>query len=447
MSVSAVTSQITTGFSRLKDVFRGGINLSQYQKIIDTAKNPTIGNLSDDLINLIIKNNPFNKGEKIKAVQSIFDEVACALSNVEKLELDALKRFKPSIDNAVKILESSKTGVNKNVALDAVFDKKLLKLLSDTGESMTKKLQSILPDLNQVNISIIGEGSFGQTFKCEFLKENAEKLVSDKVFKTFRTDPNYSEKYLNCLNDVLNKFSVKNLYKTCKSRGIDVSKDFISEQKDTIGMISKALKESNGTETCAQKFHGVAAEANITEYLRHHSGHKIGPKQGLVLPDMFRFGKNPYQISEFVGDGMQASERFSFKRLGLFHTDLDLNPGNSINGVCVDIGGVVPYPVMSAPVEGSGLNLFGNCTSSIVGDKFSTRLLKRFMSCKDSDKMAFLDDLEKNAVNVKNRIDRKKILDFVTETREKFSVPEITAEPIPVSAEELNTSIRLALEC
>ena len=102
---------------------------------------------------------------------------------------------------------------------------------------------------------------------------------------------------------------------------------------------------------------------------------------------------------------------------------------------------------MSAPVEGSGLNLFGDCTSSIVGDKFSTRLLKRFMSCKDSDKMAFLDDLEKNAVNVKNRIDRKKILDFVTETREKFSVPEITAEPIPVSAEELNTSIRLALEC
>lgn len=136
--------------------------------------------------------------------------------------------------------------------------------------------------------------------------------------------------------------------------------------------------------------HGANAEANTTEYIRYMSGHKISESQGLVLPDMFVLSDNPFSISKFL-DGNIHGNKFNFRRLGLEHSDLSENPGNLINGVCIDIGGIETKESLSEvckfvrEARSKGLsdsprNFIAikrkSRQSNIIGDKEATRILK-----------------------------------------------------------------------
>ncbi len=70
------------------------------------------------------------------------------------------------------------------------------------------------------------------------------------------------------------------------------------------------------------------------------SGHRLSYKDGIVLPDMYVLSDTPFAISEFICSSMKANKQFDFTRLGLYHSDL--NKQNLINGICFDIGGIMP---------------------------------------------------------------------------------------------------------
>ena len=61
-----VAKEAALGFSRLKGIFRSGINYKSYSKIVATSSRPTIGNLPDDLLKLlfIYKNRKNTKSKR-----------------------------------------------------------------------------------------------------------------------------------------------------------------------------------------------------------------------------------------------------------------------------------------------------------------------------------------------------------------------------------------------
>ena len=129
--------------------------------------------------------------------------------------------------------------------------------------------------------------------------------------------------------------------------------------------------------------HGAAAEANISEYLRYFSGHKITAKDGIEIPAMFSLGANPYSVSNFVGKNTRATREFSFDRLGLTHGDL--HDGNGINGICIDIGGITPK------------------SDTIVGNKNATRFLKRIKCSSPEERKSLLDSMKLDAKTAKSK--------------------------------------------
>lgn len=453
MGYSAIAKTTIQGFSRLKGVFRSGINYSQYDKIVSTAKNTVIGNLPNDMLSLIIKSNPFNKADSIKTIQGAFDDAVINLSKIDKVEINAMKRFKPSSDNVVKLFKT------QDFYIDEIFQRDLAKITLETERILLKKIQPVLSDLASVRISHLGLGAYGNTFRCDFLNSSGEKLINDKVIKIFR-EYDYSTTYIDTITNVLNRFSIKNIMRTLKKSKINVKKEQIEQQQKMFTRISEALK-SNECEYMA-RIHGANPEANISEFLKFYSGHKVKPSDGLVIPDMFKLGKNSYQISEFVGKTTKATKKYNFERIGLEHSDLSLNPGNRINGICIDIGGIVPSTSSSkvelaAQLQKSGEKVdpskqfFEVYSSSIIGDKFMTKLLKRFMNCKTVDeRLTYLKNLEESAKNTKNCIERRKILSTVEEIKDKYANSlkpfEVIDDGITVSKESLNSDIARALD-
>ena len=184
-------SQTLQGFSRLKGVFHSGINFSNPAQIVTTAKNKIIGNLPKDLLNLLIKNNSSNRGGAIKFVQETFEETALHLAKLGKCEEQAIKRFTPNLDNALKLFTS------KNGFLDdAILKTKKSEILLQVEKKMLSKFKKVIPNLDNIKISFLGEGAYGMAYKCEFLDNKGVKIISDKVIKSFRENSDYQIKLL-----------------------------------------------------------------------------------------------------------------------------------------------------------------------------------------------------------------------------------------------------------
>ncbi len=181
------SNTVSGGYSRLKGYLRSGVNLGQIGKAVETAKNTTIGNLPKDLLNLIIKAHPERKGEMIKGAQAAFDNTAKILAEAETLQTQATKRFAPTLENTLKLFELDTKCIEDNI-----FKEKMRTVTNIAEKTMLGDMQKILPELKDVKISFVGSGSYGQIYKCEFLDQKGEKLVSDKVIKAFRTDDKFA---------------------------------------------------------------------------------------------------------------------------------------------------------------------------------------------------------------------------------------------------------------
>ncbi len=137
------------------------------------------------------------------------------------------------------------------------------------------------------------------------------------------------------------------------------------------------------------------------------NGHNVSEKQGIVLPDMFVLSDNPFSISKFL-DGRTNGNRFNFKRLGLTHTDLSNNPGNLLNDICIDLGGIEicegldAFSKLVKEARCNGLSdsprnmmlLKGKSRQSyIIGDKEATKILKLIQDTKCDKQEDLLEEL------------------------------------------------------
>lgn len=423
------------GFTNLKNHFQSGINMTQYDKAISTANNTTVGNIPDDLLKIVLAANPTNKGEAIKNIQESFKDVNKVLGGFEELQKEALARFEATPSNAAKILQES----SNTFFLDETYNKKMEELISSAGETLLKGMSQHVPNIGKVNITPLGYGSFAQTFKCEFLDNDGKKIISDKVIKTFRPNADLSVFLINKIAETLDKVPIDAIVEN----GVD--KNTVEMAKTQFSMMSNMLKTSG--DDIIQKsayMHGPAAETNIAEYIRHFAGHKTQVRNGVVIPYMSHLGKNSFMVSEFVGSDNGAKSTFPFKRLGLRHTDLDFNPANTINGVCVDLGGImaeVSYKkLQETRTQTNNQNeAYRLATKSVTtGDKFLMRKLKKFMDTPTPEgKNKYLESLQKEADSTRNMIDKRKINAFIAEMKDKYADDLVIMDETVTTGEEV----------
>lgn len=388
MGFERILSHNIVGFSRLKCMFRKGINYQSYKNMIATTSRPVIGNIPNDLLQLVIKANPNAKKQAILKAQEAYIDASYHLTGMTKINIQAINRSRISLDSAVKML---KTDNIASFFKDKNFNRKSSEIISKAEQAMLDKFKTILPTAKNVKITNIGQGAYSDVYKCEIFGADGTKLVADRVLKSYKADNNFNRVLFEKANKIFSQYSDEEIVSYAMSKGVKLDLNKVKEKrklfKDTLESIRAQTSDTN---KYMATMHGACAEANTTEYIKYMSGHKISENQGLVLPDMFVLSDKPFSISKFL-DGNIRGNKFNFERLGLNHSDLCENPGNLINGVCIDIGGIetkvsiseVSKLVKEAQRKGlsdnprNALAVMEKCRrSNIIGNKEATKILK-----------------------------------------------------------------------
>ena len=334
--------------SRLKNFFRAGINYSDYGKILQNTERKFTGNLPTDVMESIFRLHPENKKEVILGTQSVFEETASVLGNINKLEKQAINRM-PSTPRAQErqVYFMIKNKLNLSWA-DASYKEKELETVIKAEETMLRGLKKYFPEAENVVITPLGSGAFGHGFKCEIFGKGGKKLINDKVFKVYREDNLavlMAEKNKRWLKTVSDEDLLEHSQRAARMFN-KAYPDFQIPLPTSGAEIRKTLNEQyEMVSTClqdVQKVHGAVAEANTSEYLKFAAGHKISPEDGIAIPYMFGLGSTKFSLAEYIDKTRKATKEFEFGRLGLKHGDFKLNPGNNFNGICIDMGGVSP---------------------------------------------------------------------------------------------------------
>lgn len=426
----------STPISRFKNIFSHGINYSTTSEMAQFAKNKFVGNLPTDLLNVIIKNNPNCKRESIRLIQDTFIDTACVLQQCEKLQMQGMRRSRLSLDNAVKILDNLQMG-KTDFYKDKIFNEKITELTLKAEDILMRSLKSVLPDVHNVKLTFIGNGSYGDAFKLEVLNKQGQKVITDNVIKTFKSDDAQSKLLTDIINKLFTRYSVDDIANQAQKMGINLDKGNISALKNQMQEISNSFN----AESCAsvRRLHGSFAEANSAEYIRKFAGHKLDEAQGLVLPNMFYLGDTQFSLSKFLNTSAKAIREFDFKRLGLRHTDESI--ANRINGVCFDIGGIVPYLSISK------LRSFDTMfNSNIAGNKTAIKILKRIYNTKPEQREQMLETISKEAEQCKNMIERLHMQKAIKEIQENYSLVQLKTNETEVEVKDIPSNILNALD-
>ena len=427
---------VSTPISRFKNIFSHGINYSTTSEMAQFAKNKFVGNLPNDLLNIIIKNNPNRKRESIRLIQDTFVDTACVLQQCEKLQMQGMRRNRLSLDNAVKILDNLQKG-KTDFYKDKIFNEKITELTLKAENMLMRSLKSVLPDVHNVKLTFIGNGAYGDAFKLEVLNKQGQKVVADNVIKTFKSDDAQSKLLTDIINKLFTSYSVDDIANQAQKMGINLDKGNISALKNQMQDISNSFN----AESCAsvRRLHGSFAEANSAEYIRKFAGHKLDETQGLVLPNMFYLGDIQFSLSKFLNSSANAIREFNFQRLGLRHTDESV--ANRINGVCFDIGGIVPYLSISK------LRSFDTMfNSNIAGNKTAIKILKRIYNTKPEQREQMLATISREAEQCKNMIERQHMQKAIKEIQENYSLVQFKTNETEVVVKDIPSNILNALD-
>ena len=424
-----IISGIEYGFSRLKGPMRKGLNYEHYEGMVSAAKNKIVGNIPDDLRQVVLFNNPKNKKEAILTAQDAYTNAAVELSAIEKYQQQAIKRFTPNIENAFTLVEHNAMS-NYIFFADKIYSEKLAELTLKAEQEMINSLRRIIPDIGNVKITHIGLGSYNNAFRCEVFNTKGEKIIKDKVIKVFHEDFDFGPEMVKQMNRVLSKFKSKKLEQYSVKQGRIIPRDKIDMHKLAIEMIVGFNPQSQEALAYAKTLHGKYAEANAAEYVRYMSGHKLKEKEGLVVSDMVNLNEHAYSVMPFVEKKEESyfMPPFNFKKLGLEHSDATSQ--NMIDGVLVDLGGIKramdkntylrliqseEYRMSTAIKEAS--------KSNIVGNKVGTRILKQIYNTKPSQRRELIECLRMEANASKNELYKRDVLAALDEIERKNLVP------------------------
>ena len=437
-----IFSKNICGFSRLKNIFRKGINYQSYENMIGTTSRPIMGNIPNDLLQLILKANPNTKKQAILKAQETYADASYFLTGMTKINIQAVNRSKISLDSAVNMLKSDNIGL---LFRDKIYNEKSTEIILKAEQAMLDKFKTILPTVKNVKITNIGQGAYSDVYKCEIFGAEGKKLVSDRVVKCYKSDNSFNRTLFEKTNKIFSQYSDEEIVSYARAKGVELDLNTIKEKRKLFKDTLEGIKlQTSDTDKYMATMHGANAEANVTEYIRYMSGHKISEGQGLVLPDMFVLSDNPFSISKFL-DGNIHGNKFNFQRLGLEHSDLSTNPGNLINGVCIDIGGIETCERLSTisklvrEAHNKGLSDSPRTflalkrksrQSNIIGDKETTRILK---SIQDTPLDKQEDLFEKMLLRYKSNKKITQALEEIKSRRLYWIKPKDIAEEVDVS--------------
>ena len=450
-----------SGFTRLKSLFRGGINFSSYDDILKMALNAEVGSLPKDMLSKILSG--------AKSVAPI-DQITIA----KKGFTDALPHLSHGIEvhqraQSISIhrILSKYLSKEKLISLEFLDDIDFSKLtqlaketsapkrigLKEASTELTKAFSQVLPNCSKVNITTLNGGAFGVGYKLEFLDSAGEKILHDKVLKLFyqkgmgtmdmmekitpmikqifeELTSNMTKREIitlfNNLKTRINSLSEEKVLELIKPFEQELAKNNITIRPEQVKEVlekaktlkSKDLKpmfkmldqiktQSGQVDASAMiqtyknmmlRTHGPAAEANTSTYIRERLGHSLA-KTDVIVPDYFDL-KRGYAISEYSDDLLaKPSSKVNFSQLGLSYSDG--HDGNKVAGRIIDIGGVL--------VEDSRLQ-----------DKLTLRYFKKIINQKNPKcREEYIEKL-KTEIEHMNFLDKEKINKAIEIAKDKL---------------------------
>ncbi len=148
--------------SRLKKIFRAGINYHGYNKFIPNMKNAKVGNIPPEVIKLFPS---FSKANKIKGFQN-------ALSNITKYLRTCYKvaKEKKLIFYDFRDLQEDLPNFEDIISMFA-----------------SKMMKGILPKGYNLKLKYIARGVWGNVFKLSIMDKNGKKIMHDKALKVYHS--------------------------------------------------------------------------------------------------------------------------------------------------------------------------------------------------------------------------------------------------------------------
>lgn len=446
------------GFTRLKSLFRSGINLIDYDKILKSALNAEVGSLPRDIIGKILAGTKTaNPAEQIAiAKNGIVDALAPLRRGIEvnqRAQTIYMRKAFPQIDIPKERLLSLDFFDDidfSKLSLDA--PKINVRGVKEASKELTETFSKIIPNCSEVKVTALNSGAYGMGYKLEFLDSTGEKILHDKVLKLFYEENMQTKlfnmvgeglpkamQYLKNLCDGMSKRDLITLFRNIKTKVNSLSVDKIMEMikpyegelaknnititpehiQKTIDKINslkikdikefcKVFKEvyQNGTEIDFSQFmkqaqnhssriHGAMAEANTSTYLRSRLGHSLS-KTDVIAPDYYDL-KRGYAIAEYSDDLLpKPTSDVDFSLLGLSH--LDLHEGNKVAGRIVDVGGVTSL-------------------ESLLDDKLTSRYYKKIMNQKNPKCRAEYIEYLQEKMKQMNLLDKQKVQNAIDKAK------------------------------
>lgn len=328
--------------SRLKGFFRSGINYSCYEEILNTTKRKASGSLPKDILSCLILNNTDRKSA-IQGTENLLTKTADILGEINKLEIQAINRM-PIKDCFYQMSHLFMGGdVNGLYRSDALFKEKELETIIRAEEKTLSEIKKYIPEIQNVIITSCGGGKFGIVYRLQILGKDGQQIFGDKALKVYRGDSfwrSFEERCKRYMKNTSDTSLVENFNKErelYKKHGIilpaKTAEAIRSKAKENLELIFKSETKS---------IHGAPAEANISEFLRFFSGHNVTSKEGIAIPTFYSLGNTKFSLGEFVGKNIQPKRKFYLERLFVKNDDIELTPDNAINGIYVDMGGIIP---------------------------------------------------------------------------------------------------------
>ena len=368
--------------SRLKGFFRSGLNYSNYEQMISIAKRKASGCLPKDVISCVTSNGVSNKSAE-QGVEKILNETVDILGEINKLERQCVNRM--NLNTSKKRYEhfSMKGDLKGFLRLDSLYKEKEIETIIKAEEKFLNGIKKYVPDVQNVIITPIGSGVFGNVYKLQVLNKDGKQIFDDKVLKVYRENTiithliRKNKRFMDSLSD--EKLVEQHLKEHKMSRNSHSEINASELRQD----VQEQLEFCETCEKEEKRFNGAMAEANISEFLRFFTGHKVKPEEGIAIPSYFGLGDTKYAFGEFIGKERKAKRNFDFKRLFVEPTDFENNTGNGINGICIDMGGIMPITELG---------------KEIFTVKENMRILKSILSSPEDKRKIALEEYKKSGI-------------------------------------------------
>ena len=427
----------SAGFSRLKNLFQGSLNLTTYKEIISHTRTAECGKLPKDIAGKVLSGKEVETTKN--ALGNASDVLAYGISLNQRAQSIQLQRELSASFDKDKIISLDFLR-NSNVSKQLTMEhSSCTRGIENASQILTEHFSGIIPNCKKVEITPLKAGSYGQGYKLEFLDSEGNKLIHDKVIKIYYKDgqtqmdiiakimPIFIKKgnaFISqfTLRDIVTMWNnIKNITRENVITFLKPFEEILTKQNITITpeMIDTGLeklksvklkdikplfsiiKEANKTEkgiNAGMEFfnkmsenmsqmHGIYAEANTMMYLRNRVGHSLR-KTNVVAPDYYNLEKG-FSIAEFSDDLLPAKKSdIDFKLLGLEHQDL--HSANKVANRIIDIGGI-------------------RMTVPELSDKITARYYKKIMNQKNPEqRRKYIAQLEKE-IELMNDLDKEKV--------------------------------------